>query len=249
VDISAKPKYILSYVTESKGKHRNSNQQLMARLCKKCGEGIYRYIGSIDSKFNKPTPEGIKNKTIDIDKAFQDHIKQSKEYEGISVKDTKSIYENETYSHIEVKYKKTKERLLCDKLKQINDLFNFSFLARHDDIEVTLQVLKCHHFIEELLLGFNIHVSCYTINPNFTWVLYDDSYNDSLQSNKLSKYLKQVKTVYLDKMSLDDMEFRKIVIDALLIIYEKITRTMTSTEAFIIDDSIKIIEVKNHANH
>lgn len=42
-DIIGKQKYLLTKVTETKGKHRNSNKETMLHLCTSCGKKLYKY--------------------------------------------------------------------------------------------------------------------------------------------------------------------------------------------------------------
>jgi predicted nucleic acid-binding Zn-ribbon protein len=42
-EISGKNKYLLYKVSETKGKHRNSKQKAVLRLCSKCGYNLYTY--------------------------------------------------------------------------------------------------------------------------------------------------------------------------------------------------------------
>ena len=42
-DIIGKQKYLLTKVTETKGKYRNSKKETMLRLCTNCGKNLYKY--------------------------------------------------------------------------------------------------------------------------------------------------------------------------------------------------------------
>jgi len=42
-DIIGKQKYLLTKVTETKGKHRNSEKETILRLCSSCGKKLYKY--------------------------------------------------------------------------------------------------------------------------------------------------------------------------------------------------------------
>jgi len=42
-DIIGKQKYLLTKVTETKGKHRNSNKETLLRLCTSCGKNLFKY--------------------------------------------------------------------------------------------------------------------------------------------------------------------------------------------------------------
>ena len=42
-DIIGKQKYLLTKVTETKGKHRNSNKETILHLCTSCGKKLYKY--------------------------------------------------------------------------------------------------------------------------------------------------------------------------------------------------------------
>jgi len=42
-DIIGKKKYQLTKVTETKGKHRNSNKETLLRLCTSCGKNLFKY--------------------------------------------------------------------------------------------------------------------------------------------------------------------------------------------------------------
>jgi len=42
-NIIGKQKYLLTKVTETKGKHRNSNKETILHLCTSCGKKLYKY--------------------------------------------------------------------------------------------------------------------------------------------------------------------------------------------------------------
>jgi len=48
-DISAKIKYVLTKTSESKKPYHNSNRELIARFCDKCGEDLSQTIGEKDN--------------------------------------------------------------------------------------------------------------------------------------------------------------------------------------------------------
>jgi hypothetical protein len=258
-DISGQPKIVMSYISETRGKHRNAEKKEMVRFCVECGKKSFYHM----------FPYGA----FDWDKeTFEEMVFNSDKKQG-EVRYTKMKVKKEKYPAIpnekgendaiwllkDVTKYQSKKALLLQKISQIANKYRIlgpSYFP--DDIE---DVITCYEIssqlgdiIEKLGSGVNRFVlnterSFNTVERtsinHIDGVLVKTIHPKSNDLVNIKKWLNTVEHHYIDKMAdeLKDQEYRSIVIDALKALYDSHNTGLIKKKVFVNDFEKNIIDI------